>query len=323
MPRVSNKQDITNTIAKLIEFEILMESSDDDMSLDSRSSSEDSSEEENCEDYDFDSELYELWLSLQCNHPIFFNNSNCPQTPAVVQLAVGLDRLGHEGNGACIDRSMELWGISHGSLVNFTRRVLIAIEDMLRRELQWPTPQERQRISEAFTEKGFPGCVGLIDGTLVELVQRPHFDGETYYDRKSNYSLNVQIVCDHRRRILFLYSGLPGSVQDITAVRRSSLWKFLEREESTIFGRGEYLLGNSGYVPLPHLVPAFRLAGTDREKSDFNNCLAHARVINEHCIGVLKSRWHSLKQIRTQLKCREENKLVIKWVKCCVLLIIL
>ncbi|KAL3693772.1 hypothetical protein R1sor_007423 [Riccia sorocarpa] len=292
MPRVSNKQDITNTIAKLIEFKILMESSDDDMSLDSRSSSEDSSDEENCEDYD--SELYELWLSLQCSrymvqrlfglciqdHPIFFNNSNCPQTPAVVQLAVGLDRLGHEGNGACIDRSMELWGISHGSLVNFTRRVLIAIEDTLRRELQWPTPQERQRISEAFTEKRFLGCVGLIDGTLVELVQMPHFDGETYYDRKANYSLNVQIVCDHRRKILFLYSGLPGSVQDIIAVRRSSLWKFLEREESTIFGRGEYLLGDSGFVHLPHLVPAFRLVGTDREKSDFNNCLAHARKVS-------------------------------------------
>ncbi|KAL3689034.1 hypothetical protein R1sor_015343 [Riccia sorocarpa] len=260
-----------------------------------------------------------LYSRLQ-NHPIFTNESHHSQTPPIVQLAVALDRLGHEGNGACIDRSMELWGVSHGTLVNFTCRVLIAIEDILSGQLQWPSPHERRQIFEAFAEKGFPGCVGLIDGTLVELLQRPAFDGETYYDRKANYSINVQVVCDHRRKITFLYSGLPGSVQDVTTARRSSLWKFLGRERSAVFGREEYLLGDSGYVPMAHLVPAFRLSGTDRDKADFNNCLAHARVVNEHCIGVLKSRWHSLKQIRTQLKCRAENQIVIKWVKCCAIL---
>ncbi|KAL3679215.1 hypothetical protein R1sor_022171 [Riccia sorocarpa] len=116
------------------------------------------------------------------------------------------------------------------------------------------------------------------------------------------------------------FSGLPGSVQDVFAARRSTLWKYLERDESVIFGREEYLLGDSGYIPMPHLVPAFKVSAANREKSDFNNCLAHARVINEHCIGVLKSRWHSLKQLRTQLKCRRENRIIVKWIKCCVLL---
>ncbi|KAL3691343.1 hypothetical protein R1sor_004994 [Riccia sorocarpa] len=223
---------------------------------------------------------FRILLSRLQSHPIFHNESNHSQTPVEIQLAVGLDRMGHEGNGACIARSMELWGVSHGTLVNFTKRVMTAIEDLLAGELKWPSPRERQVISEAFAEKGFPGCIGLIDGTLVELIQRPRFDGETYYDRKANYSVNAQV-----------------------------------REESVIFGREEYLLGDSGYIPMPHLVPAFKLSGTDREKSDFNNCIAHARVVNEHCIGVLKSRWHSLKRVRTQLKCMEENKIVVKWIK--------
>ncbi|KAL3688784.1 hypothetical protein R1sor_015093 [Riccia sorocarpa] len=179
---------------------------------------------------------------------------------------------------------------------------MTAIEDVLSSELKWSSPRERHQISRMFAEKGFPGCVGLIDGTLIELLQRPRFDGETYYDRKANYSINAQIVCDHRRKITFLYCGLPGSVQDVSAARRSTLWKYLERDESVIFGREEYLLGDSGYIPMPHLVPAFKVSAANCEKSDFNNCLAHARVINEHCIGVLKSRWHSLKQLRTQLK---------------------
>ncbi|KAL3696227.1 hypothetical protein R1sor_010303 [Riccia sorocarpa] len=36
------------------------------------------------------------------------------------------------------------------------------------------------------------GHDGLIDGTFVKLSQRPCNDGETYFDRKHNYSLNVQ-----------------------------------------------------------------------------------------------------------------------------------
>ncbi|KAL3693981.1 hypothetical protein R1sor_007632 [Riccia sorocarpa] len=242
-------------------------------------------------------------LSLIEDHPVFRNESQHQQAPVIVQLGAALDRLGHDGNGACIARSKELWGYGHGTLVNFTKRVIIAIRDRLHMYVRWPTRAERQRISAEFESKGFPGCVGLIDGTLVKLSQRPCNDGETYFDRKHNYSLNVQVVCDHRRKILFLYGGVPGSCQDITALKRSKLWKYIDAEGgSAVFASNEYLLGDSGYAPLHHLVPAFKGGADDRDKQDFNQCLSHARVVNEHCIGVLKSRWFSLKGIRTQLK---------------------
>ncbi|KAL2642651.1 hypothetical protein R1flu_010238 [Riccia fluitans] len=105
------------------------------------------------------------------DHSIFQNESSHPQAPVVVQLTVALDRLGHEGNGVCIERSKELWGVSHGTIVNYTKRVLVAIEDRLAGELKWPREDERRKIFEAFEEKGFPGCVGLIDGTLVQIIQ--------------------------------------------------------------------------------------------------------------------------------------------------------
>ncbi|KAL3679021.1 hypothetical protein R1sor_021977 [Riccia sorocarpa] len=61
-------------------------------------------------------------LDLIGDHSVFHNNSPKPQAAVFVQLAVALDRFGHEGNGACLDRSMLLWGISHGSMVNYTNR---------------------------------------------------------------------------------------------------------------------------------------------------------------------------------------------------------
>ena len=32
-----------------------------------------------------------------------------------------------------------------------------------------------------------------MDGTLVPLADKPGYHGEAYFDRKSNYSLNVQV----------------------------------------------------------------------------------------------------------------------------------
>ncbi|KAL3681741.1 hypothetical protein R1sor_024697 [Riccia sorocarpa] len=56
------------------------------------------------------------------------------------------------------------------------------------------------------------------------------------------------------------------------------------------------------------------------DKVGFNTCVAHARVGNEHCIGILKARWHSLKEIRTQLRNPAENAYVIRWMRCFIIL---
>lgn len=34
----------------------------------------------------------------------------------------------------------------------------------------------------------------MVDGTFIPLFQKPTYFGETFFDRKSNYSLNVQII---------------------------------------------------------------------------------------------------------------------------------
>ncbi|KAJ8580319.1 hypothetical protein M405DRAFT_890532, partial [Rhizopogon salebrosus TDB-379] len=56
----------------------------------------------------------------------------------------------------------------------------------------------------------------MVDGTLVSLYARPAFYGNTWYDRKSNYSLNVQIVSTLDLCIINYSVGLPGSQHDAT-----------------------------------------------------------------------------------------------------------
>lgn len=52
----------------------------------------------------------------------------------------------------------------------------------------------------------------------------------------------------------------------------------------------------------------------DVENEAFNTCVTKCRVVNEHCIGVLKSRWHSLKHLRTQLNFKKYTTFMIRWI---------
>ncbi|KAL3680843.1 hypothetical protein R1sor_023799 [Riccia sorocarpa] len=135
---------------------------------------------------------------------------------------------------------------------------------------------------------------------------------------KSNYSMNVHVICDQNKRVIYFFAGMLGSCHNLTCLRRSSLWGRLGSAQ--LFDNGQYLLGDSGYIPLDRLVCLYKRTGGDMDKVDFNTCIAHARVGNEQCIGILKARWHSLKEIRTQLRNPAENACVICWIRCCFIL---
>ncbi|KAL3677990.1 hypothetical protein R1sor_020946 [Riccia sorocarpa] len=105
---------------------------------------------------------------------------------------------------------------------------------------------------------------------------------------KSNYSMNVQVICDQNKRVIYFFAGMPGSCHDLTCLMRSSLWGRLGSAQ--LFLNGQYLLGDNGYIPLDRLVCSYKRTAGDMDKVDFNTCVAHARVGNEHCIGILKAR---------------------------------
>ncbi|KAL3683361.1 hypothetical protein R1sor_001383 [Riccia sorocarpa] len=157
-------------------------------------------------------------LDMISDHLVFHNNSPYSQAEVFVQLAVVLDRFGHEGNGACLDQSMLMWGISHGTMVNYTNRVMTVLESAMAHEIALPNRQERA------VNSCFLGCIRLVDGTLVKLTQRSCDDGETYFDRKSIYSMNVQVICNQNKRVIYFFAGMLGSCHDLTCLRRSSLW---------------------------------------------------------------------------------------------------
>jgi hypothetical protein len=59
-----------------------------------------------------------------------------------------------------------------------------------------PTPEEKSKAKdwvEAHSCRAWRHGWIFVDGTLIPLFDRPHWYGESYFDRKCNYSLNVQV----------------------------------------------------------------------------------------------------------------------------------
>ena len=52
----------------------------------------------------------------------------------------------------------------------------------------------------------------------------------------------------------------------------------------------------------------------------FNEVFSSGRVIIEHVMGLLKSRWSSLRAIRTQIRTKFDFKSISEWIVCCIIL---
>ncbi|ETM48619.1 hypothetical protein L914_06852 [Phytophthora nicotianae] len=86
------------------------------------------------------------------------------------------------------------------------------------------------------------------------------------------------------------------------------------------FSGDEYLIGDTGYALSIRLITPYKLPEAAKDKNAFyNKTISSARVINENCIGLLKNRWMSLKEIRTQIKKKADFCHVNNHIIACVL----
>lgn len=122
----------------------------------------------------------------------------------------------------------------------------------------------------------------------------------------------MQVICDSGKRILDFHAGCPGSWADSTVFKRMGVYKDLQAH----FSLWQYPLADSVYAAVTtSCVPANKATWTAaQENREFNHCLAMSGVRNEYCIGILKSRWGSLREMRQQFQNENEMRIFLGWV---------
>ncbi|EJD42779.1 hypothetical protein AURDEDRAFT_67179 [Auricularia subglabra TFB-10046 SS5] len=268
----------------------------------------------------------DLLTSIEDNNA-FQNDTERVQIPLDKQLAVTLYRMGHYGNGASLLKLMILSGLGIGTLQLVTRRVQYALStDEFRKAcVHLPDDEEKE---EAKAEIERLSCAEwrnghlLVDGTLAVFYSKPGHFGVSWYDRKSNYSTNVQIISTPDCKIRDFGVGLPGSVHDATAWKAT--WTY--ENSASIFQPGEFIWADSAYPLQSWLCAPYKKNSSDTprperdepENARFNYHVSRVRVRSEHCIGYLKGRFQSLRGLRLRVDKQADVLRLDSWIIACI-----
>ena len=85
------------------------------------------------------------------------------------------------------------FGIAISTLHKTIQRVGIFLSNLSPQIIKWPTENEKREIESHFSENGFPGVIGALDGCHIK-IDKPQHDSESYINRKGYYSVQVNIL---------------------------------------------------------------------------------------------------------------------------------
>ena len=99
-------------------------------------------------------------------------------------------------------------------------------------------------------------CVAGLDGYHMEITtpskNEVHNVKSYFSGHYQTYGINIQAVCDHNCRFLFIGVVGPGVVGDREAVKESGLYDLVEKLPSLL-----YCIGDCAYTPTEHLIPIY------------------------------------------------------------------
>ena len=175
------------------------------------------------------------------------------------------------------------------------------------------TPDSQERTKQEFwTKYGFPGVLGAIDCTHVQL-RAPSLNALTYINRKGTHSINIQVISDANCRINHVFANYPGSSHDSFILANSTIPAIFEGNPPL----DGWLLGDNGYPLKTWLMTPFLMPATVREMA-FNRKHTQTRSVIERTFGILKMRFRCLDRSGGTLQYGPQ-KVAAFFVACCVL----
>ena len=138
------------------------------------------------------------------------------------------------------------------------------------------------------------GCIGSIDGWLVCILAPTLHEVRNpgkYYARKRFYALNVQVLCDKQKRVIWRSIGQLGSIHDSRAFQITQLATYLKSCFTSLMECGLYFMGDSAYALRPYLMTPYDNAMPNSKEDTYNYFLSRNRIYIECVFGEVARRW--------------------------------
>lgn len=194
----------------------------------------------------------------------------------------------------------DLLNISQPTASIIIRKVSKLLAQLHKHFIKFPTGDEATVNRQLFKEwgrsgrwPGLPGIDGAIDCTHVKIVSTPGCQHhEVYRNRKSDFSINVQVIVGPRTEILDIVAKWAGSMHDSRIFQVSSV--FMKYTQGILTGR---LVGDNGYPTLPFVLTPIRPSSEDPLPPPavrYNRAQIKTRNIVERTFGIWKRRFPCL-----------------------------
>ena len=108
----------------------------------------------------------------------------------------------------------------------------------------------------------FSGCIGALDGWIVKIIRPNEIkdkvkDPASYYTRKGYYGINVQVIVDRKKKVLYRSIKCRGAEHDSSSFKASSMYNKLMAKSSWLQQNGYYFIGDSAYALRYFLLTPF------------------------------------------------------------------
>ncbi|XP_066590552.1 putative nuclease HARBI1 [Prorops nasuta] len=226
-----------------------------------------------------------LYPHLEKNSEKFGRNPLTPEKQTLIAIWV----LSTPNSFRCVS---DRFGVGRATAWRAVRRVVRALNVYLHKFINRPSEDEARRtyVNMERTYK-FPNVIGAIDGTHIKIVA-PKQNAEAYINRKGDYSIQLQVVCDKNLKFTHVYCGQVGSVHDMQVFKLSGFPKLLNENN---FPDNGHILGDAAYSICKYIMVPFKNNGHLTEAQiNYNAIHSSARMIVERSIGHLKGRWRSI-----------------------------
>ena len=184
-----------------------------------------------------------------------------------------------------VDDVLQFW-ICHPKVLNIDFYSQVFCDDV-----------RRAHIMKNFGDKSdgiLDSCIGALDGWLVKIICPTYKEVDNpgkYFNRKQFYSLNVQVIVDKSKRVLWRCIGELGSSHDSQVFHDSKLGKYMENKRDILNEMGCYIIGDSAYALRSYLLCPYDNAEVDSAEDTFNYFLSSSRIYVECCFGEVDRRW--------------------------------
>ncbi|XP_067894259.1 putative nuclease HARBI1 [Heterodontus francisci] len=230
--------------------------------------------------------------------------------PVVVTITVVLNYF---TSGSFQGLSGEICGISQSAAHHSIKQVMDAMYQSSGQYIRHPTNQ----VCQAGRVIGFGPLLDSLrlrgQSTMRVAIKVPSEQPGTLMNRKGFHSLNLEIVCDHCKRILQIGASFPGSCHNSYILRQSQVPQ-LFRPSKRLY---RYILGEKGRLLKTWLLTPVLNPNTKPEDTN-NSCHMTTWATIEQAIGLLKVRFRCLDRSGEALQ-NSPSRLSCIVVVCCVL----